>query len=157
MSLFRRDTPDPLPAAPPAARRAPQPQGRPGAGSLIAVGTKVTGEVTGSADLTIEGEVEGTLDLSSQVTVAAGGVARGRVTATAVRIAGRVQGDVKGREVVEIATSGSLEGNISAARVVIAEGAFFKGQVEMTGGAKLAPPPSPSPPAHPQPPPPKPP
>lgn len=140
MSLFRRDGPQPEPAPVAGQRRMTVASGRP-PGSLIAPGTRVNGEITGSADLVIEGEVEGTLELASQVVIAEGGSARGKVTARTVRIAGKVQGDVKGSDVVEIAASGSLEGNISAARVVIAEGAFFKGQVEMTGAAKTAPPP----------------
>jgi len=51
-----------------------------------------------------------------------------------VRIGGRVTGNVHGREKVEILPSGRLEGDVAAPRVVLAEGAFFKGKVEMTGG-----------------------
>jgi cytoskeletal protein CcmA (bactofilin family) len=146
MALFRRDEPDPAPTAPAVARRSATGPGR-AAGSLIAAGTKVTGEIAGTADLTVEGEVEGTLRLDGQMTVAEGGMARGQLAARTVRIAGKVVGDVRGSELVELAPSGSLEGNISAARVVIAEGAFFKGQVEMTAGSKpAAPAPKPEPP-----------
>ncbi len=100
---------------------------------MIAGGTRVQGEVTGRADLTIDGRVEGKIVLEMDVTVREGGQVNGTIQARSVRIGGKVVGDVKGVEMVEITPSGSLEGNVSAARVIIAEGAFFKGQVEMTG------------------------
>ena len=56
-----------------------------------------------------------------------------------VRVSGRVTGNVAASDRVEVAASGILEGDIAAPRVVIAEGAFFKGRVEMRGN------PSPSP------------
>ena len=52
-----------------------------------------------------------------------------------MRIGGRVVGNVQGHEKVEILPSGRLEGDVAAPRVVLAEGAFFKGKVEMTGKA----------------------
>jgi len=50
-----------------------------------------------------------------------------------VRISGRVTGNVAATDRVEVAASGILEGDIAAPRIVIAEGAFFKGRVEMRG------------------------
>ena len=50
-----------------------------------------------------------------------------------VGIAGRVVGDVTASDRVEVAPTGSLEGNVAAPRIVISEGAFFKGRVEMKG------------------------
>ena len=101
---------------------------------MIAGGTRIQGEITGKADLTIDGKVDGKIILERDVTVREGGQVQGTIQARSVRIGGKVIGDVKGVELVEIMVSGSLEGNVSAKRVIIAEGAFFKGQVEMTGG-----------------------
>ena len=61
------------------------------------------------------------------------GVVQGPVTAQVVRVSGRVQGSIQATERIEVAPSGSVEGDMAAPRVVIAEGAFFKGRVEMKG------------------------
>ncbi len=137
MSIFRRDAPTNAPQSPAATPRSeprqPRPSASPEKATVIAGGTRVQGEITGRADLTIDGRVEGKIVLEMDVTVRDGGRVNGTIQARSVRIGGKVVGDVKGVEMVEITTSGSLEGNVSAARVIIAEGAFFKGQVEMTG------------------------
>jgi cytoskeletal protein CcmA (bactofilin family) len=95
----------------------------------------VTGQVGGTSDLVIDGELEGQVQLESHVTIGAEGRVRGDITARTVRIGGRVVGNVRGIEKVEILPSGRLEGDVSAPRVVLAEGAFFKGKVEMSGQA----------------------
>ena len=99
----------------------------------MAPGTRLRGEVTGSTELLIDGEVEGEVRLEAAVTVGAEGSVVGPVTAPVVRIAGRVVGDVTASDRVEVAPTGSLEGNVAAPRIVISEGAFFKGSVEMKG------------------------
>ncbi len=99
----------------------------------IAPGTRIRGELTGPTELLIEGEVEGEVRVDSVVVVGTEGVVQGPVTAQIVRVSGRVVGNIQASERVEIAPAGSLEGDIAAPRVVIAEGAFFKGRVEMKG------------------------
>ena len=79
----------------------------------------------------VEGEIEGEVRVDATVTVGAEGVVTGPVAAPVVRIGGRVIGDVTASDRVEVSPSGSLEGNISAPRIIIAEGAFFKGIVDM--------------------------
>lgn len=144
MSIFRRDDePRPQATASPHAPAAAAGERRgataaPAASTHIAPGAKITGEVNGTSDLVIDGELEGKVDLESSVTVGAEGRVRGDITARTVRIGGRVQGNVLGRERVEILPSGRLEGDVAAPRVVLAEGAFFKGKVEMTGQGKPA-------------------
>lgn len=99
----------------------------------IAPGTRVHGEISGPTELLIEGEVEGEIRIDAVVMVGGDGVVQGPITAQVVRVGGRVFGNVTAADRVEVAPSGTLEGNISAPRIVIAEGAFFKGQVEMKG------------------------
>jgi len=101
--------------------------------TLIAAGATVVGEISGDTDVMIEGTVEGKVHPSQDVTIGEQGVVRGEIDARRVRLAGRVQGNVRGRESVEILTSGSLEGDVSSPGMVIGDGAFFKGRVEMTG------------------------
>ena len=104
---------------------------KPRTATYIAAGSKVTGEITGSAEVLVDGVFQGRLNLESNVVVGREGRVNGEITARAVRVEGKVTGDVRGHERVEVMSSGTLEGDISAARVVIAEGAFFKGKVEM--------------------------
>jgi len=134
MPIFRRETEEPsqsVPSRPPSPSPGPARE-RPV--SRIAEGTRISGQVGGSTELVLEGELEGKIDLDARVVVGPSGSVRGEVTGRSVLIAGKVFGNVRGRERVEVGTSGTLEGDISAPRVTIAEGAFFKGKVEMSGG-----------------------
>jgi cytoskeletal protein CcmA (bactofilin family) len=136
MSIFRRDSEPESPpppyapsvASPPVDRRNPTQ-------SHIARGAKITGQINGTSDLVVEGELEGEVKLESNVTIGSGGLIKGNVSALSVRIGGRVVGNVRGVEKVEILNTGRLEGDVVAPRVMLAEGAFFKGKVEMTGQA----------------------
>ncbi len=99
----------------------------------IAAGSRVRGEITGNTDLVVEGEIEGKLHLESGVVVGSSGVVRGEIRAGSVQVAGRVEGNVEGHKVVEILPSGTLEGDATSPRVVISDGAFFKGNIDMNG------------------------
>ncbi|MEA2562636.1 MAG: hypothetical protein QOH06_4140 [Acidobacteriota bacterium] len=104
----------------------------------IAPGSRVQGQLSGPTELLVEGEVEGEIRVDSTVMIGTEGVVQGPVTAHVVRIGGRVFGNVTASDRIEVAPSGSLEGDAAAPRIIIAEGAFFKGRVEMTGESKLA-------------------
>jgi cytoskeletal protein CcmA (bactofilin family) len=132
MPIFRRDAPA---VPPPAASSAGAGEGHGGARratvTLVAPGTKIKGEVTGSTEIQIEGEIEGNVRVDAPVVVGAGGSVLGPVHGRLVRVAGQVIGNVAGAERVEVSAAGSVEGDIAAPRVVIAEGAFFKGKIDM--------------------------
>ena len=143
MSIFRKGretpsapqpspvSPSPSPSPRPPVRRDPAPT--PGSGSThIARGTKVIGEITGDAQLVIDGVVEGEIRLDSLVVVGSEGTVRGTIHAVAVRVGGKVFGNIHGKERVEVLASGRLEGDIVAPSVPIAEGAFFQGKVDMS-------------------------
>ena len=137
MSFFGRDSePKPTAPQPPARPTAPSapapPQPKRQDSTHIAFGSKVVGEITGTAELVIHGEVHGQINLQSRVVVGPEGRIEGEVEARAVEVGGKVSGNVRGHERVEVLVSGSLEGDVVSPRVVIAEGAFFKGQVDMT-------------------------
>ena len=134
MALFGReneDTTSPSRPTTPPARQASS--SAPRKTTLIAAGAKLVGEISGDTDVMIEGTVEGKVRPSSDVTVGDNGLVVGQIVARRVRVAGKVQGNVKGKESVEILSSGSLEGDVSSPGMVIGDGAFFKGRVEMTG------------------------
>ena len=115
----------------------------------IAAGTRVQGQITGPTELLVDGEVEGEIRVESAVSIGNDGVVTGPISAQVVRVGGRVTGNIHAGERAEVAPSGSVEGDIAAPRVVIAEGAFFKGRVEMRGDrerpSRAAPSPVPSP------------
>ena len=96
-------------------------------------------EITGSASLIVEGEVNGRVQLENEVSVGREGLVTGEIDARAVRIGGRVRGNIRGADMIEILQTGSVEGDVRSPRVVIADGAFFKGKVEMgMGGSSPA-------------------
>ncbi len=124
MSIFRRESPAPV--------EGPRAEASAGA-TRIAAGSCLHGELTGATEVVVEGEVRGSIRVDAAVAVAAGGLVEGPIEGRVVRIAGRVTGDVRGAERVEVADAAALEGNIAAPRVVVAEGAFFRGMVQMQG------------------------
>jgi cytoskeletal protein CcmA (bactofilin family) len=92
----------------------------------------IKGELNGSEDLTIEGQVEGTIQLRDHVlTIGANGRIKAQVFAKAVIVLGEVTGNVTATEKVDIRDNGSVDGDIVAPRVAIAEGAHFRGSVDM--------------------------
>ena len=92
----------------------------------------VKGEITGDEDLTIEGKVEGKIELKNHdLVIGSSAQIRAEVTAKNVEIIGSVVGNVIATERVEIREVGSLEGDIVAPRVNIIDGAHFKGSVDM--------------------------
>ena len=130
MGMFRQAEPTKAPTAAPTREAGPAASRQ---ATLVAPGCKVIGKVTGTADVMIEGEIEGDVDLQGAAHVGEKGKVRGNISARIVRVAGEVCGNVRGTERVEVLASGQLEGDVTAPRVVISEGAFVKGKIEMTG------------------------
>ena len=92
----------------------------------------IKGELTGSEDLTIEGHVEGKIELRQNVlTIGPNGKIKAQVFAKAVIILGEVTGNVTATEKVDLRDNGSVDGDIAAPRVAIAEGAHFRGSIDM--------------------------
>lgn len=97
----------------------------------------IKGELSGSEDLTIEGQVEGKIELRENVlTIGPNGKIRAEVFAKAVIVLGEVAGNVTASEKVDIRDNGSVDGDIVSPRVAIAEGAHFRGSVDMQRGTK---------------------
>ncbi len=101
---------------------------------IVNIGKSVVikGELNGSEDLTIEGQVEGTIQLRDHVlTIGPNGKIKAQVFAKAVIVLGEVHGNVTASEKVDIRDNGSVDGDIISPRVAIAEGAHFRGSVDM--------------------------
>jgi cytoskeletal protein CcmA (bactofilin family) len=99
---------------------------------VIGSKTVVKGEITGDEDVIVEGQVEGEIRISRDLRVGVGGLVKATVDAQSVIVSGEVVGDCSAAQRVEIQASGRLTGNIRAPRIVIAEGALFKGNSDMS-------------------------
>ena len=103
----------------------------------------VKGELSGSEDLIVDGEVEGSITLRGQsLTVGPNGRVRANIEARNVIIHGRVDGNIHASDRVDLRKSATLSGDISTARISIEDGAFFKGGIDIQKpepGAKIEP------------------
>jgi len=111
----------------------PEPRAQTGR-DVVNIGKSVVikGELNGSEDLTIEGQVEGKIELKDHVlTIGPNGKIKAQVFAKALIVLGEVHGNVNATDKVEIRDGGSVDGDIVAPRVAIADGAHFRGSVDM--------------------------
>jgi cytoskeletal protein CcmA (bactofilin family) len=116
--------------SPSASQSEPRHQGR----EVVNIGKSVVikGELSGSEDLTIEGQVEGKIELKDYVlTIGPNGKIKAHVFTKALIVLGEVHGNVTATEKVEIRDGGSVDGDIVSPRVAIADGAHFRGSVDM--------------------------
>jgi len=100
----------------------------------------IKGELTGNEYLTIEGKVEGKVLLKDHnLTIGANGKITAEIQAKTVMVVGEVVGNITADDKVEVAATGSLRGDIVAPRVVLADGAKFKGSIDMDRKPSVAP------------------
>lgn len=131
----KEDTPDPMPAPRPEPvlgfeRVAPP---KP-AGERATIGRSIAinGQVSGDEDLLIQGRVEGSVNLKQHaVTVGPEGEIKADITARVITVEGRVEGNLTAQEQIILRGSAVVEGNITAPRVVLEDGARFRGGVDM--------------------------
>ncbi len=119
----------------------------PGGREVANIGKSISikGDLTGNEDIVIEGKVEGKVELpNNQLTIGANGQVKAEINAKAVIVVGRVAGNVRGTERVEIQATGVVEGDVSAPRLVVAEGAVVNGSIQMSKEAAAAIPPKPT-------------
>jgi len=105
------------------------------AGPTCVIGPKTTfrGELTGDDDVVVEGTLEGQVRITRDLRVSARGTVRATVRARAVVVAGELVGECHAEGKVEIQATGRMTGDIHAPKVVIAEGAMFRGNSDMSG------------------------
>jgi cytoskeletal protein CcmA (bactofilin family) len=142
MSIFGKPPNGTKPAEPaPPGRPAPSPgpshaagpaNSRPGT-CVIGAKTTIKGEITGDEDVLVEGNVEGQVRVTRDLRVAPGGVVKANVEAQSLIVSGEIVGDCQATTRVEIQATGRVTGNIKAPKIVIAEGAMFRGNSDMTG------------------------
>lgn len=115
------------------------------ASACISQGIKIKGEVTGSEDLFVDGQVDGKLSLTNgSLTVGPNGNVKADVTAREVIVRGKVEGKVSGRDKVQLWSTGQVTGEVQTDRLAIEDGAMLRGKVEAgrqpgkTGEAQVA-------------------
>jgi cytoskeletal protein CcmA (bactofilin family) len=98
----------------------------------------IKGEITGNEDLQIDGSVEGLVQLEDRkLTIGASARVTADIIAREVAVYGNVKGNLRARDRIEIKKDGSVVGDLTTARIMIEDGAYFKGSIEIdkTGDA----------------------
>lgn len=135
--------PEPERPAPPATASAPQDATAPLAGARgersemsqmanIGKSLQIKGELSGNEDLTIDGAVDGKILLNGHnLTIGQSGRVTAEVGAKTVIVGGDLKGNITADDKVEVAATGTMRGDIRSPRVVLADGARFKGSIDM--------------------------
>lgn len=132
MGLFGKDNrPGPIQEESNKFQQPIQPVQKPRVQTIISPDTNIKGTITGNGDVTIHGRFEGKINISSNVNVEKTGIVMADIQAGNIVISGKVTGNLSGRDMTEIKPQGILEGDIVSPKVIIAEGAIFKGSVDM--------------------------
>jgi cytoskeletal protein CcmA (bactofilin family) len=134
------ETPTPTPTPEPARTATPVASHEParavaaasGEQATITKGLFIKGEISGTESLLIDGKVEGSIVLNgNRVTVGRNGQVAASITAREVVVLGKVRGNVSATDRVDIRAEGAVTGDVSAARISIEDGAFFKGGIDI--------------------------
>ena len=103
-----------------------------GGAATIGKAVKVVGQIFSREDLYVDGEVEGTVEaLEHKLTIGPNGTVRATVKAREVVALGTIQGNVEAADKIEIRKDAKLTGDIHTARIIIEDGAYFKGSIDI--------------------------
>jgi cytoskeletal protein CcmA (bactofilin family) len=97
----------------------------------IGPGVAVNGRISGDDEVVVFGRVEGTITLNNHLLVEEGGQVVADVDAVAISVRGQLNGEVVAREVIQLLAGSLVTGNLRAPRIIIEEGARFKGNIDM--------------------------
>ncbi len=145
MTMWTRKPPEDNPSQPPAPRPPQTPPGLrapvepPRNGAVLGATMAVKGEIHGREDLWIDGQLEVQIDLPGcRLTVGPNGKVRAAIRAREVEIQGHVEGNVEAAERIIIRRNARLTGDLKMAGVVIEDGAYFTGSIDITQGQSPA-------------------
>ena len=99
--------------------------------TIIGTNTVVSGNIEGDENLTIEGRIEGSINLPRTLTIENNGVVHANVNVKNAVISGVLVGNVQAEELVHVTDEGRVVGDINAPRVILVDGASFRGNVDM--------------------------
>ena len=101
--------------------------------SQIGQNTKLVGNITGSEDILINGEMNGDIDVRASVRVGGAGKIKGTVKAENIVVEGRVEGTLKAEDKIELMDNANITADMECKHLAVADGAFFEGKVQMEG------------------------
>jgi cytoskeletal protein CcmA (bactofilin family) len=104
---------------------------RAGAQTVIGSSIVVDGEISGDEDLVVHGTVKGKVTLKENLFVEGSGVLEADVETAAAEVAGQITGNIVATQRIELKPDSKVMGDIRAPRVLIADGAMFKGNIDM--------------------------
>ena len=104
--------------------------------SILGPTLKFKGELTANEDLVIQGQIEGSIKHTSNLTIGEEGKLKADVVAEHISVEGHIDGDLEGRNSVVVTNSANVTGNIFSPVVTLHEGATFNGRIDMSGDAK---------------------
>jgi len=107
------------------------PSGATGDNTVIGPSILISGKLSGDEDLTVRGRVEGELSLSRTLIVEPSGIVKANVVVKNAIVSGVVVGNISATESVELTQEGRMVGDIRSPRVIIVDGASFRGRVDM--------------------------
>jgi cytoskeletal protein CcmA (bactofilin family) len=131
MALFSKD---PAPSPSHGDTRSGSAPAQPG-GTFVGANITVDGTITGSELVTVEGTIRGKINVTSDLRIGTKARIEATVHARNVTVEGKVTGDISADDKVELVASAAVDGNIKAPKIVVAEGAKFRGNVDM--GSKV--------------------
>ncbi|MFC6632067.1 bactofilin family protein [Microbulbifer taiwanensis] len=100
--------------------------------AIIGPKIRFRGELVGEEDLLIQGQIDGTIDLKdNNLTVGEQGKVKANVLAKTITVQGEVEGDIFAQERIAILSSSNVQGNLVAERVILEDGARFRGSIDM--------------------------
>jgi len=118
-------------AAPVVSQRPPAPPPAPGL-TVFGKSMKIVGEVTSDEELYLDGDLDGKLNLSNRLTVGPNSKINANIKAQEIIVFGTVKGNVESESRVSLRTGASIVGDIKTAGIVIEDGAYFKGGIDIS-------------------------
>lgn len=114
------------------AQTPPEMPAEPSTTTVILSGVTVTGSILGRDDISVEGAVEGKIQVEGAVTIERSGVVKGPIQADTVVVAGSVTGNIAARTRLQLQMTGSIKGDVTTCAFTIEDGSFFDGRSHMT-------------------------
>ncbi len=110
--------------------KAPEPDAR--GSASIGKAVKINGQIFSKEDLYVDGDVEGTIELAeNKLTIGPSGRVQAGIKAREVVVLGAIQGNVEAMDRLDIRKDAKLVGDIKTARIIIEDGAYFKGSIDI--------------------------
>jgi cytoskeletal protein CcmA (bactofilin family) len=102
--------------------------------TIIGESMKITGEVQSKEEIQLNGELEGKLDIKNRLNIGPKGKAKASISATEVDVSGSIKGNVDASERIVLRKGADLVGDVKTAGIVIEDGAYFKGGIDIQRG-----------------------